>query len=319
MLHVVWKDEKGTIQMPVQLSFTMTTDIQNFFQSLNRSFECKKCTLSTAIVFPVRGVDVCDLVYSTLQSVEDACFMIHPQFCAFLCLSDVISHQQIHPQVATFHLTTFCFLCLASVECKPRAPHFPKWTKTGWIDRDKLMPYYPWTKSQLAWILNLTHECPWFIDAVPQEKFTPMSKGYCFTLAFDSYSDSDCITVEWYIVCQVSDVSRPLKFAFVSNVYMFPPVVSECLVFRVNSNEPPVTFPTWCSVVILVPTVLHSSQHHLHCKSDSNDSLGSLGNQVLRDQERSISHFSSEQRDKEMVRQRESGRERGLERESGVR
>lgn len=34
---------------------------------------------------------------------------------------------------------------------------------------------------------------------------------------------------------------------------------------------------------------------------------------MLRDQERSISHFSSEQRDKEMVRQRQSGRERGLE------
>lgn len=37
---------------------------------------------------------------------------------------------------------------------------------------------------------------------------------------------------------------------------------------------------------------------------------------MLRDQERSISHFSSEQRDKEMVRQRESRREKGLERES---
>lgn len=36
---------------------------------------------------------------------------------------------------------------------------------------------------------------------------------------------------------------------------------------------------------------------------------------MLKDQERSISHFSSEQRDKEMLRQRESGRERGLERE----
>lgn len=38
---------------------------------------------------------------------------------------------------------------------------------------------------------------------------------------------------------------------------------------------------------------------------------------MLRDQERSISHFSSEQRDKETVRQRESGRERGLKGESG--
>lgn len=36
---------------------------------------------------------------------------------------------------------------------------------------------------------------------------------------------------------------------------------------------------------------------------------------MLRDQERSISHFSCKRRDKEMVRQRESGRERGLERE----
>lgn len=65
--------------------------------------------------------------------------------------------------------------------------------------------------------------------------------------------------------------------------------------------------------VPLVPSVLYSSQQHLQCKSDSNDSLGSLGNQVLRDQERSISHFSSERRDKEMVRQRESRRKRGLE------
>lgn len=69
------------------------------------------------------------------------------------------------------------------------------------------------------------------------------------------------------------------------------------------------TSPTWHS---LVPTVLYSSQHQLHCKSDSNDSLGSLGNQVLRSGE---IHFTLQQRDKEMVRQRESGRERGLKKE----
>lgn len=76
-------------------------------------------------------------------------------------------------------------------------------------------------------------------------------------------------------------------------------------------------FPTWHAAVILVPTVLYSSQRRFHCKFNSNGSLGSLGNQVLRDQERSISHFSSERRDKEMVRQRESGRKRGLEKEGG--
>lgn len=109
-------------------------------------------------------------------------------------------------------------------------------------------------------------------------------------------SDSDCITVEWRIMCQVSDVFRQLKFAFVSNVRIPSCRIWECLVFRLLSwfREPSGTFPTWHSAVILVPAVLYSSQQHAHCKSDSNDSLGSLGNQVLRDQERSISHFSSE-------------------------
>lgn len=43
-----------------------------------------------------------------------------------------------------------------------------------------------------------------------------------------------------------------------------------------------------------------------HRKSDSNDSPGSLGNQVLGDQERSISHFSCET--KRRLDKRESGR-----------
>lgn len=124
-------------------------------------------------------------------------------------------------------------------------------------------------------------------------------------------SDGDCITVEWNIVCQVSDFFTQLMFAF---RFRCPdPHVSH---LRVSCFPTPELIPAApgriTHMTLISPHCLYSSQHQLHCKPDSNDSLGSLGNQVLRSGE---IHFTLQQRDKEMVRQRESGRERGLKKE----
>lgn len=45
-----------------------------------------------------------------------------------------------------------------------------------------------WTNRQPVWILNLTCEWPWFIDAVPGGKLIPTSTGSCVTLWFDCSS-----------------------------------------------------------------------------------------------------------------------------------
>lgn len=102
--------------------------------------------------------------------------------------------------------------------------------------------------------------------------------------------DSDYITAELYIMCQVSCIFRQQRFAFVSSVPLL-----YCLsgVFvKTLSLQTPCFLPHLTAILVLA--VLFTSELHLCCKFDSNNSLGSLGNQVLRDQERSISHFSRE-------------------------
>lgn len=107
------------------------------------------------------------------------------------------------------------------------------------------------------------------------------------------FADSDSVTEETYIVCQVSGVFTLLKLlSFQMSIYPSCVGIWNRLVSELILCTPGCISPPWRWVVILVPTVLYSNQQLLHCKCDSDDSLGSLGNQVLRDQERSISHFS---------------------------
>lgn len=62
-------------------------------------------------------------------------------------------------------------------------------------------------QTQLAWILNLAHECSSFIDAAPEEKFTLPSNGSCFTLKFVCFltvvTHGGCVTSRRHIACQV--------------------------------------------------------------------------------------------------------------------
>lgn len=133
-------------------------------------------------------------------------------------------------------------------------------------------------QTQLAWILHLTHECWWFIDTVPEETFAVMSNVYCNTLESVAHHIHYSAATR-RVMCQVSDVFRQLKFAFhipsghtwVS--YFQPPeliswALGHICHMTLNRNISPL-----CTV-----------QQRVRCKSDSNDSLGSLGNQVLRDQ-----------------------------------
>lgn len=96
-------------------------------------------------------------------------------------------------------------------------------------------------QTQLAWILNLAHECSSFIDAAPEEKFTLPSNGSCFTLKllfcffFTVVTHGGCVTSGRHIACQVVP-SRPQKaevLLFASHVRV-PPchIWCECLVFR---------------------------------------------------------------------------------------
>lgn len=127
-------------------------------------------------------------------------------------------------------------------------------------------------------------------------------------------SDSGYVTVEWYIMCQVSDVCRWLQFAFVSNVY-----IPSCHI--------------WVSCFLTTELISWAPGHFSHMTLSSNSSPCCTVQQPAPSslqiwlkwlswfpwkpgaQRSGKIHFTLQQRDKEMVRQRESGRERGFKRE----
>ena len=74
------------------------------------------------------------------------------------------------------------------------------------MDRDRLKPCYLWTTSQLAWILNLPLMNAHDLLMQFQRKSLPPRPRRLLHSPVWLLSDGDCITVEWYIVCQVSGV-----------------------------------------------------------------------------------------------------------------
>lgn len=129
-------------------------------------------------------------------------------------------------------------------------------------------------------------------------------------------SESDRATVQWYIMCQVSDVFRQLKFAFVSHVH-----IPSCHTGASCFLAPELIL--WAlghiyHMALCSNISLHCSAQPpaaAHCKSDSK--WLSWFPWKPGAQRSGKIHFTLQQRDKELVRQRESGRDWGLKRESG--